>query len=62
MVYAYLMRNNPELKRYQQDILSSAYKLARIKAAIETGLDMDVLEPICPWKLDKITNDNFYPN
>jgi hypothetical protein len=56
------MKDNPELKLYQEDILSSAYKLARIKAARETGLDMDVLEPICPWKLDKITNDNFYPN
>ncbi|MGZ4894666.1 MAG: DUF29 domain-containing protein [Halobacteriota archaeon] len=62
IVYAYLLRDNPGLKPYQEDILSSAYKLARTKAAKDTGLDMDVFEPICLWTLDQITDYNFYPN
>jgi hypothetical protein len=62
IVYDYLLRDNPGLKRYQEEILSSAYRLARVKAAKETGLDMDVFEPICPWQLDQIMDHNFYPN
>jgi hypothetical protein len=33
-----------------------------VKAATETQLDIDTFPEECPWMIEDITNDNFYPD
>lgn len=62
IAYAYLLKDNPGLKQHQEEILSNAYRLARVKAAKESVLDVDSFKPICSWELEKIMDYSFYPN
>jgi len=60
--YACILKNNPGLKPHLESILSNAYYLARIKAAKQTQLDINTFEKTCPWGLNDIMNNNFYPD
>ena len=60
--YSNVLADNPGLKPQLTTILGNAYKLARVKAATETQLDIDTFPEECPWMIEDITNDNFYPD
>jgi Domain of unknown function DUF29 len=60
--YSNVLTDNPGLKPQLNTILGNAYKLARVKAATETQLDIDTFPTECPWMIEDITNDNFYPD
>ncbi|MBL6987529.1 MAG: DUF29 domain-containing protein [Methylobacter sp.] len=59
--YAHVLKENQGLQPQLENILSHAYDLARIKAAKKTRLNINTFETTCPWALDDITDDNFYP-
>jgi hypothetical protein len=50
---------------YEQDFfawaIAAAYRLARIAAARETGLDRDSFAPQCPWSFEQVIADDFWP-
>jgi hypothetical protein len=59
--YAIVLKENQGIKARLENILSNAYDLARVKAAKKTGLNINTFEKTCPWALDDITDENFYP-
>jgi hypothetical protein len=56
-----LLSDNPSLKPYLKDGLPNAYVKAVKLAAIETQLPTDTFPLACPYRLDEILSDRFYP-
>jgi hypothetical protein len=56
-----LLNDNPGLKPQLADILRSAYEIAVLNAANETNIDEIDLPSECPWTLDQITDQAFFP-
>ncbi|MDD5277747.1 MAG: DUF29 domain-containing protein [Methylovulum sp.] len=56
-----VLKDNPGLKNQLSEMLKDAYEIAVIKAAKETKLDKKTFPQNCPWELDKITKNDFYP-
>jgi hypothetical protein len=56
------LEENPGLKSKLEEILTKAYKFAIIQASRETKISRNVFPEICPWTLDEITNESFYPD
>ncbi len=48
------LNDSPSLNHCIEEILREAYKAARLKAASETGLDIEVFPKECPWKMEDI--------
>ncbi len=58
---ALLLGDNPSLKSRVPSLLVDAYRLALIRAEAETGLARTVFPPSCPFILDQMTDDGFWP-
>ena len=56
------LEENPGLKSKLDDILKKAYRYAVIKASKETEISIKIFPEFCPWDLDKITDNEFYPD
>jgi hypothetical protein len=56
-----LLQDNPSLKSYVDDGLVEAYENARDLAMGETDLPEDTFPLECPYDLDDIFSDCFYP-
>lgn len=56
------LEENPGLKPKLDEILIKAYKFAIIQASRETKISRNVFPEKCPWTLDEITNELFYPD
>ncbi|MGZ8182254.1 MAG: DUF29 domain-containing protein [Methylobacter sp.] len=59
--YAHVLKGNQGIKPKLENILSTAYDLARVKAAKKMQLNVNTFETTCPWQLEDITDDDFYP-
>lgn len=57
-----VLKDNPGLKPQLADLLTNAYRLARVNAEKETGLNNNVFESACPWSFEQITDDDFFPD
>ena len=51
-----LLRKNPSLKHYLEEIFMDAYEDSIPWAADETGLDEDIFPKECPWTIEEILN------
>ncbi len=60
--FAETLEENPGLKPKLDEILKKAYQYAVIQAARETKISKSVFPYICPWTLDQITDDAFFPD
>ncbi len=56
-----VLSDNPGLKPHLPLLLVNAYRLARINAAKESGLDLRSFPDCCPWTWEQIMDDDFYP-
>jgi hypothetical protein len=56
------LRKNPSLKSKLSEILLDAYDIAVLEAAKESGLDEKTFPTECPYTLEQIMDDEFYPN
>ncbi len=56
-----ILKDNPGLKPQLSDPLSNAYRLAKVNASKETGLDREAFESDCPWTFEQIMDDGFIP-
>jgi hypothetical protein len=56
------LNENPGLKPALDEIIKDAYKLAVIKAALETKISKSIFPECCPWTLAQIIEDEFYPD
>jgi hypothetical protein len=56
-----LVRKNPSLKPQFAEVLESAYKDAAFNAEQEANLKEGVLPNKCPWSIEQVLDDEFYP-
>ncbi len=57
-----LFKHMPSLKYQLEEDIIDAYEIALIKAIGETGLDENIFPADCPWTVEQILDDEFYPN
>jgi hypothetical protein len=55
----HVLSDNPGLKPPIGEALARGYRLARVQAARETGLDEDAFPPTCPYDFDEIVSRVF---
>jgi hypothetical protein len=55
------LADNPSLKTMLAPAIANGYRLARIGAERETGLDAATFPIECPWTFEQITNSDFWP-
>jgi Domain of unknown function DUF29 len=56
-----LLDDNPSLKPIIDDVMTSAYRYARRKAAIETDMSEETLPAQCPWSFVRAMDEAFWP-
>lgn len=56
-----VLKQNPGLKSEINTILTDAYEYALLKATHETGLRADIFPAQCPWTLEQLSDDTYYP-
>lgn len=55
-----VLSDNPSLKSQLESIILSAYKDARLKAALETQLPENTFPEECPWGKKQISDEKFF--
>lgn len=53
----FILNKNPSFKRLVAEFLPLAYKLARVQAFKETGLETDTFPRECSWTIEEILGD-----
>ena len=56
-----LLDDNPSLKTVIDDVMTSAYRYARRKAAIETDMKLDAYPEGRPWSFARAMDEGFWP-
>lgn len=56
-----LLNDNPSLRAQLGTITAEAYPIALKKAIAETGLEKHVFLPQCPWTVEQILDEEFWP-
>ncbi len=56
-----LLKDNPSLKSYLEDVMSEAYENGRDLAMGETDLPEQTFPVECPYSLTEILDNSFYP-
>jgi hypothetical protein len=56
-----LLKDNPSLKSYLEDVVSEAYENGRDLAMGETDLPEETFPKLCPYSLTEILDNSFYP-
>ena len=56
-----LIADNPSLKAVLDEVMTSAYRYARRKAAIETEMGEEAFPAQCPWSFAQATDEGFWP-
>ena len=56
-----VLEDSPSLKRLPGEGLAGEYGLARLKAAGETGLPEEAFPEACPFAIDQILDEGFFP-
>ena len=57
-----VIKDNPGLKPQLPELINDAYSLARVNAAKETKLDIELFDSACPWTFEQLIDDSFYPD
>jgi Domain of unknown function DUF29 len=55
------LRRNPGLRPSLPTLLADAYRDARRRAMLETELPLAIFPEACPWPLDQILDEDFWP-
>jgi Domain of unknown function DUF29 len=56
------IEESPSLRAYPASVLDKSYEIARLRAADETDLEVDLFPEQCPYSMTEILDENFYPN
>jgi Domain of unknown function DUF29 len=56
------LQDNPSLKSSVDEAIRDAFRVARLEAESETGIDRSGFPSVCPWSFDQLMNDGFWPN
>jgi hypothetical protein len=55
------LRESPSLRPTLPAMLEAEYRLARLKASDETRLPEVTFPPMCPWTIEQILGETFWP-
>ena len=55
------LRDNPSLKAVLEEAVADAYRVARLEAENETGLDRTAFPSTCPWLFEQMMAEGFRP-
>ena len=55
------LKENPSLKAKLVESFGFAYEDARMWAARETGLSLDIFPESCPWSFEQVIDPGFFP-
>ena len=58
---AQLIAESPSLRNYPQRVLDAEYRAAVVAAANETGLPEARFPKSCPFGIDQVLDENFWP-
>jgi hypothetical protein len=58
---ATLLDENPGLRSLLEDFLNKAYPTARRLARAQTRLPLSTFPATCPWTLEQVLDDDFWP-
>jgi Domain of unknown function DUF29 len=58
---AQLLADSPSLHSYPAERLADAYRHARGDAAIDTGLPLATFPEVCPWPVEQVLAEDFWP-
>jgi Domain of unknown function DUF29 len=53
-----LFEENPSLRARAEELIQRAYRIARLRAARETGLAEDAFPVACPWTQEQILEES----
>lgn len=56
-----LIKDNPSLKKIKNELLERSYRKAYAKAIIETGLGDTIFPSSCPWGVEEVLDETFFP-
>lgn len=56
-----IVDDSPSLRRIRADLLARGYAHARHRASGETGLPLATFPAVCPWDIEQILADDFFP-
>lgn len=56
-----LLRDSPSLRPQVVSFLADVYPTARSEASDETGVQETIFPQDCPWPVDQILDDDFWP-
>jgi hypothetical protein len=57
-----ILKRSPSLKHDFNETLLDAYDSARRYSASETNLELEIFPEQCPYSVEQVLDDNFYPN
>lgn len=57
-----LLRDSPSLKAEVWSMIEEEYLSVRRQAATETGLPLTTFPSICPWTVEQLLDDTFFPS
>ena len=55
------LRDNPSLKSMLEEAVADAYRVARLEAENETGIDRAAFPATCPWSFEQMMTDGYWP-
>ena len=58
---AEILEDSPSLRPAASERLEKGYALARRNAIAETGMDADLFPELCPYGLEQVLSDAFWP-
>jgi hypothetical protein len=56
------MRDNPSLKSTLAEAMKEAFRVARLEAEAETGIDESTFPTECPWSFEQLMDEDFWPD
>ena len=57
-----VINDNPGLKAQLLDLLNNAYRLAIVEVSKQTMLEESIFPVKCPWTLDQIRDEGYFPD
>jgi len=57
-----VINDNPGLKPQLLDLLSNAYRLAIVEVSKQTMLEESIFPVKCPWTVDQIRDEGYFPD
>ncbi len=53
----FVLKKNPSFSRFLPEFLPLSYKISRVRAFKETGLETDTFPKECPWTIDEVLGE-----